>query len=138
MKKAPSSHAKFRIAKLKQRIIRQKEYQFFFCFLHNSKPKSFTPRNRDNETIIEEATTPSIIPVGTYHISIDGTVTNMPPRVPTIGKSPISIPTANAVHTLEINEARNKPKANRFVVNPLERKAFTMKKDNTPMTAILK
>jgi len=36
-----------------------------FLFLQSSKPKSFTPRNRDNETISEEATTPSIIPVGT-------------------------------------------------------------------------
>ena len=109
-----------------------------FVFLHISKPKSFTPFNLDNETIKDEATNPSIIPVGTYHISIEGTVTTIPPRVPTIGNRPISIPTANAVQTLEMNEATNMPNANRFVVNPLERKVFTIKKDITPITAMLK
>ena len=54
-----------------------------------------------------EETTPSIIPVGTYQTSIEGTVTNIPPSVPTIGKRPISIPTANAVQIFEINEATN-------------------------------
>ena len=108
------------------------------AFLQRSKPKSLTPRNFDNETINVEATTPSIIPVGTYQKSIEGTVTNIPPRVPTMGNRPISIPTANAVHTLEMNEAVNIPIANRFVVKPLERNAFTIKKDITPITAMLK
>ena len=62
----------------------------------------------------------------------------MPPRVPTIGNRPISIPTANAVQTLEMNEATNMPNANRFVVNPRERKIFTIKKDMTPIAAMLK
>ena len=96
------------------------------------------PFNFDNETINPDATTPSIIPVGTYQVSIDGTVTNMPPRVPTIGKKPISIPTAKAVHTFEMNEATNIPRANRFVENPLERNAFTMKNAKEPITAMLK
>ena len=113
-------------------------HQGFFCFLQSSKPKSFTPPNRDKETINEEATNPSIIPVGTYHISIDGTVTIIPPRVPTIGKRPSSNPTANAVHTLEINEATNTPNANRFVLNLLDMNAFTMKNESTPITAMLK
>ena len=106
-------------------------------FLQSSRPNNLTPRNRDNETINEDETTPSIIPVGTYHISIDGTVTIIPPRVPTIGKSPISMPTANAVQTFEMKEATNIPNANRFEVNPLDKNAFTMKKDITPITAML-
>ena len=85
-----------------------------------------------------EETTPSITPVGTYQTSIEGTVTNAPPKVPTIGKKPISSPTANAVQTFETNEAMNMPNANRFVVNPLERNTFTMKNDNAPIAAMLK
>lgn len=85
-----------------------------------------------------EATTPSITPVGKYQKSIDGTVTNIPPRLPTIGKRPISVPTGNAVAKFETNVATNIPIANRVVLYPLERNAFTMKKDIAPMTAILK
>jgi hypothetical protein len=121
------------LAELGDRIV-----DAFFCFLHNSKPKSFTPRKRDNETINEDATTPSMIPVGTYHINIEGTVTNMPPREPTIGKRPISNPTAKAVHTLEMNEATNMPSASRFIVNPLDRTPLTMKNDIALITAMLK
>ena len=62
----------------------------------------------------------------------------MPPRVPTIGKRPISTPTAMAVHTLEMSDATNIARARRLVLNFLERTALTMKKDRAPMTAMLK
>ena len=112
-------------------------YSLFF-FVQSSRPNNLTPCKRAKETISMEATIPSITPVGTYHMSIEGTVINIPPRLPTIGKRPISVPTANAVAKFDTNEATNTPIANHFVLYPLERNAFTMKKDKAPITAMLK
>lgn len=67
-------------------------------------------------------------PVGTYQNSIVGTVTVIPPRVPTRGAIPISIPTAKAVKMIDNHAAMNKLAPRRFLLELPFKMNFTIKK----------
>ena len=68
--------------------------------------------DKTNETVNNASTNPA----GTYKSSIEGTVTVIPPSVPTIGATPISIPTAKAVRMFDNHAAINNAIPRRFLL----------------------
>ncbi len=109
-----------------------------FRFRNLSKPWRFSVLIWESGTIKTAAMIPSISPVGTYQISIVGTVTVMPPRFPAKGAMLVSIPTANAVQTFDTQDATNTLAANRRSLKFSPAKDLTTKKLGAPMITMLK
>ena len=107
----------------------------FFLDSHNMlKPRSFVGLTRERDKTNETVNNASINPVGTYQSSIEGKVTVIPPSVPTIGATPISMPTAKAVRMFHTHAVMNNAIPRRFLLEHPLTINFTTKKEEAPIT----